>query len=96
MRATDHETRQGYRLITRMNAVPTLEREAEVKLCRRYLATGDGDARERVIASSMRHVVPLALRYRYYGVALVARRDGVGKGEERRGLAARLGQARGV
>jgi len=70
MRAEDHETRQGYRLIARMNAVPTLDREAELALCRRYLAQRDGDARERVIASTMRNVVPLALRYRFYGVAL--------------------------
>jgi RNA polymerase sigma-32 factor len=70
MRATDFETRQGYTLITRMNAVPQLGREEEQVLCRRYLADGDVAAKERVIASSMRHVVPLALRYRYYGVAL--------------------------
>jgi RNA polymerase sigma-32 factor len=70
MRAEDHETRLGYRLIARMNAVPTLDREAEQALCRRYLAHADSEARQRVIASSMRNVVPLALRYRFYGVAL--------------------------
>ena len=70
MRATDFETRQGYQLITRMNAVPALEREVEQALCRQYLKDGDARAKERVIAASMRHVVPLALRYRYYGVAL--------------------------
>ena len=70
MRATDFETRQGYTLITRMNAAPQLDREQEQVLCRRYLETGDVAAKERVVASSMRHVVPLALRYRYYGVAL--------------------------
>jgi len=70
MRATDFETRQGYALISRMNAVPALERAVEQALCRRYLADGDAQAKERVIAASMRHVVPLALRYRYYGVAL--------------------------
>lgn len=70
MRATDFETRQGYTLITRMNAVPQLDREEEIALCRRYLEQGDVAAKERVIAASMRHVVPLALRYRYYGVAL--------------------------
>lgn len=70
MRATDFETRQGYQLITRMNAVPVLDRAEEQVLCRRYLSDGDAVAKERVIAASMRHVVPLALRYRYYGVAL--------------------------
>lgn len=70
MRATDFETRQGYVLITRMNAVPPLERSAEQVLCRRYLKDGDAQAKAQVIAASMRHVVPLALRYRYYGVAL--------------------------
>jgi RNA polymerase sigma-32 factor len=70
VRATDFETRQGYQLITRMNAVPALEREVEQALCRKYLKDGDVQAKERVIAASMRHVVPLALRYRYYGVAL--------------------------
>lgn len=70
MRAADHETRQGYRLIARMNAVPTLDREAELGLCRRYLERGDTAAREQLIAATMRNVVPLALRYRYYGVAL--------------------------
>lgn len=70
MRATDFETRQGYVLITRMNAVAALDRELEQTLCRRYLQDGDVEAKERVIAASMRHVVPLALRYRYFGVAL--------------------------
>lgn len=70
MRAADFETRHGYQLITRMNAVPTLDREVEQALCRQYLKSGDVRAKERVIAASMRHVVPLALRYRYYGVAL--------------------------
>ena len=70
MRATDFETRQGYSLITRLNAVPALDREDEQALCRRYLQDRDIAAKERVIAASMRHVVPLALRYRYYGVAL--------------------------
>lgn len=70
MRAHDHETRQGHQLIGRMNAVPALDRELEAELCRRYLQHGDSAARQRVIAASMRHVVPLALRYRYYGVAL--------------------------
>lgn len=70
MPATDFETRHGYQLITRMNAVPPLDREVEQALCREYLKTGDISAKERVTAASMRHVVPLALRYRYYGVAL--------------------------
>jgi RNA polymerase sigma-32 factor len=70
MTADLHETRQGHRLIARMNAVPPLEREHEMALCRRYLQHGDRAAAERVVAGSMRHVVPLALRYRHYGVAL--------------------------
>ncbi len=65
-----HDTRQGQSLIARMNAVPALPRELEMELCRQYLRTGDRRAAERVVEASMRHVIPIALRYRYFGIPL--------------------------
>jgi RNA polymerase sigma-32 factor len=53
-----------------MNAVPALPREEEMDLIRTYLRTGDRKAAERVVSASLRHIIPIALRYRYYGIPL--------------------------
>ncbi|MET0385031.1 MAG: sigma-70 family RNA polymerase sigma factor [Polyangiales bacterium] len=53
--------------ISRVNALPALQREDELALAQAYLA-GDASAGHRVVAANLRHVVPIALRYRRYGV----------------------------
>lgn len=45
-------------------AQPQLDKSAERELLRRYRATGDRAAAERVVSANLRHVVALALRYR--------------------------------
>jgi RNA polymerase sigma-32 factor len=63
----DSETR---RYLNRLRIVPALSREDEVDLARAFLERGDLAAGERVIAANLRHVLPIALRYRRLGVAL--------------------------
>jgi RNA polymerase sigma-32 factor len=58
------------RYISLILAIPALQREEELELCRAYRERGDRAAGERVIASNLRHVLPLALRYRNLGVPL--------------------------
>jgi RNA polymerase sigma-32 factor len=58
------------RYISMIHAIPALEREEELELCRAYRERGDQAAGDRVIAANLRHVVPLALRYRNLGVPL--------------------------
>jgi RNA polymerase sigma-32 factor len=54
--------------IRRVNALPSLSREEELALAARYAQHGDLAASRRVITANLRHVVPVALRYRRYGV----------------------------
>jgi RNA polymerase sigma-32 factor len=65
--AYDKETT---RYIASILAIPALQREEELELCRAYRERDDRTAGERVIASNLRHVLPLALRYRNLGVPL--------------------------
>lgn len=51
----------------RVNALPPLARADELALAKRYLA-GDAAAGHQIITANLRHVVPIALRYRRYGV----------------------------
>lgn len=54
--------------IRRVNTLPSLTREEELSLARRFSEHGDLKAGQRVITANLRHVVPIALRYRRYGV----------------------------
>jgi RNA polymerase sigma-32 factor len=53
--------------VRRVNALPGLSRNEELDLAKLYL-TGDSKAGQRVVTANLRHVVPIALRYRRYGV----------------------------
>jgi len=53
--------------IRRVNALPALARADELELARRA-HEGDTAAGQKVITANLRHVVPIALRYRRYGV----------------------------
>jgi RNA polymerase sigma-32 factor len=53
--------------IRRVNALPALARAEELELASRSQA-GDTAAGQKVITANLRHVVPIALRYRRYGV----------------------------
>jgi RNA polymerase sigma-32 factor len=52
----------------RVNAIPTLTRDDELRLAREFLEHGDLGAREQVLVANLRNVIPIALRYRRYGV----------------------------
>jgi len=54
--------------IRKVNALPALTRDEELRLAARYHAHGDSAAGQQVITANLRHVVPVALRYRRYGV----------------------------
>jgi RNA polymerase sigma-32 factor len=58
------------RYISLILAIPVLQREEELELGRAYRERDDRAAGERIIAANLRHVVPLALRYRSLGVPL--------------------------
>jgi RNA polymerase sigma-32 factor len=62
--------KQTNRYTASIMAIPALRREEELELCRAYREQGDQTAGERVIAANLRHVLPLALRYRNLGVPL--------------------------
>jgi len=53
--------------IRRVNSLPPLARAEELELASRA-QTGDHAAGQQVITANLRHVVPIALRYRRYGV----------------------------
>jgi RNA polymerase sigma-32 factor len=54
--------------IRRVNAIPALDREAELRAACEYRTHGDVAAGQRVITANLRHVVPIALRYRRYAI----------------------------
>src|SRR5215510_11489673 len=64
MQSMDAETVAYMR---RVNALPPLTRTEELELATRYFA-GDASAGHRIITANLRHVAPIALRYRRYGV----------------------------
>ncbi|HKU42301.1 MAG TPA: sigma-70 family RNA polymerase sigma factor [Polyangiales bacterium] len=51
----------------RVQQLPTLLREEELQLARAW-QTGDQNAGQRVICANLRNVIPIALRYRRYGL----------------------------
>jgi RNA polymerase sigma-32 factor len=55
--------------VSRVLAMPRLERERELMLARAYHA-GDRTAANELVTANLRHVVPHALRYRYLGLPL--------------------------
>jgi RNA polymerase sigma-32 factor len=65
MAPIDHDT---VAYIRRVNALPPLAREDELRLAARYRQQGDQEAGRQVITANLRHVIPIALRYRRYGV----------------------------
>jgi RNA polymerase sigma-32 factor len=56
------------RYMRRVNALPPLSREDELRLAAAYRANGDTAAAQRVVTANLRHVIPVALRYRRYGL----------------------------
>lgn len=48
--------------------VTPLTKDEELSLARAYLEDGDRKAADRVLTANLRHVIPVALRYRHYGV----------------------------
>lgn len=64
MQIMDPETASYMR---RVNALPPLTRDEELALASRY-AEGDAAAGRQIVTANLRHVVPIALRYRRYGV----------------------------
>lgn len=54
--------------IRRVNAIPALDRDTELAAASEYRERGDIAAAQRVITANLRHVVPIALRYRRYGL----------------------------
>ena len=52
----------------RVNAIPALARDEELRAAEAYRCTGDRAAAQRVITANLRHVVPIALRHRRYGL----------------------------
>ena len=65
MTSIDLDTRA---YIRRVNALPALAREEELTLARDYRERADVAAAQRVVTANLRHVVPIALRYRRYGL----------------------------
>jgi RNA polymerase sigma-32 factor len=51
----------------RIHELPTLTREAELALARAWRA-GDQDSGGRLLTANLRNVIPIALRYRRYGI----------------------------
>lgn len=59
--------RETLAYIRHVNALPALTRADELELARAYHA-GDAGAGHRVVTANLRHVVPIGLRYRRYGI----------------------------
>ncbi|MEB2323709.1 MAG: RNA polymerase factor sigma-32 [Sorangiineae bacterium] len=58
------------RYISTVHGYPKLEREEEADLARRWRATQDRRAADRLVRSHLRYVVAIALKYRRYGLPL--------------------------
>lgn len=58
------------RFITTAREVEPLSRDEEVELARRFRATGDAKAAERLVRANLKYVVAIALSYRRYGLRL--------------------------
>src|SRR5690242_4131579 len=69
MPAAAHEP-EAQRLVAAIQAEPALEREQELSLARAYRDQGDCAAGLRVVQANLRHVLPVAFRFRRYGVPL--------------------------
>jgi RNA polymerase sigma-32 factor len=67
MNSIDRETQ---RYMTMVRALPVLTKEAELDLAARYQQTRDPRLAERLVTANLRNVVPLALRYRRYGLPI--------------------------
>lgn len=62
--------RHASHYMTLAAAQPQLTLEEELALARAYRDRGDADAAKRIITANLRHVIPVALRYRRYGVPM--------------------------
>jgi len=58
------------RYISSARETDALTREEEVELARRFRATGDAKAAERLVRANLKYVVAIALSYRRYGLRL--------------------------
>jgi RNA polymerase sigma-32 factor len=58
------------RYMTMAAAQPKLSLEEELELARAYQERGDQQAKDRLVTANLRHVIPLALKYRVYGASL--------------------------
>ena len=58
------------RYMTMAAAQPKLSLEQELELARAYQEDGDRAAADRIVTANLRHVIPMALKYRAYGVSL--------------------------
>ena len=58
------------RYMTMAAAQPKLSLEEELALARAYQERGDRAAADKLVTANLRHVIPLALKYRVYGVPL--------------------------
>jgi RNA polymerase sigma-32 factor len=58
------------RYIAQVRAIPSLSREQEVELCRRWQNEGDCRAKDELIRANLRVVVFMALKYRAYGLPM--------------------------
>jgi RNA polymerase sigma-32 factor len=67
MEAIDRETQ---RYMAMVKALPVLTKEEELQLAERYKSGADRRAADRLITSNLRNVVPMALRYRRYGLPI--------------------------
>jgi RNA polymerase sigma-32 factor len=58
------------RYMTMVQRYPKLDREQELALCTRWRADNDTRAKDQLVASHLRYVVAIALKYRRYGLPL--------------------------
>lgn len=58
------------RFITHARGEDALSREEEVELARRFKASGDPKAADRLVKANLKYVVAIALSYRRYGLRL--------------------------
>jgi RNA polymerase sigma-32 factor len=65
-----HLDAETNRFLTQLRAVPALDAEQELLLARAFLERGDEGAAERLVTANLRHVLPMALRYRHLGAPL--------------------------